>query len=363
MIVKCPQCDSKYKLDPSKFTSPEPKIRCKKCNTVFKAVEEPAAAPAAPAAPVAPAPAPAAPKAATPPPPAPKPAAAAPAPKPAAAPAAPAAAGGHTVLIAHESEEVTGLAAELLTEAGYHTLVVHDGIQALMEIEGRKPAVAILDVGLPKMFGFEIIEVVRRDAALAGVKLLLIAAIYDKTRYKRNPQSLYGADDYVEKHLIPESVVEKVAALVGGAPAPAAPAPEAAPAAAAKPAAPAPAAPKAAPAPKPAAVPLPPKPAAAPAPASTLDESTLTPEEREDHEKAKRLARIIVSDIALYNAEALTESVRKGNPMEALAGDIEEGRKLFVERVPAAMRGRFDYLGVALEDLFAKKRKELGLAV
>lgn len=319
MIVKCPNCEAKYKLDPAKFTSPEPKIRCKKCNTVFKAVEEtPAGATPAPE-----------PKSST--------VASSPAssatPKPTPEPTAKAV-GGHTVIVAHESAEFTGLCTELLGEAGFEVVAVHDGIQALMEIEQRRPAVAILDVALPKMFGFEVIEVVRRDRVLDGTKLILVAAIYDKTRYKRSPATLYGADDYVEKHLVAESLVQKVQALVSGSPAPgAAGAPQATVSA---------------------------EPAKA-APAPAFDESSLTPQEKEEHEKAKRLARIIVGDIALYNPDALIEGLKKGNPLEALAKDIEDGRKHFCERVPANIRAKFDYLGAALEDLFAKKRKELGL--
>ncbi len=346
MIVKCPSCEAKYKLDPAKLSSPEPKIRCKKCGNVFKAVDEAAARPAAPAAPPAPPPTPPA-----------APASAAPAPTPAPSPApapAPAAGGSPVVVVAHESPEVTGMVEELLGEAGYSVVRAHDGVHALMEIEQRRPAVAILDVALPKMFGFEVVEVVRRDKALDTTKLLLIAAIYDKTRYKRSPVNLYGADDYVEKHQIPETVVDKVKGLIGDAPAVA---PVAAPAAAAP-------APVPTPAPTPAAAP-----AAAPVPASTptasagaFDESSLTPQEKEDHEKAKRLARIIVSDVALYNPEALVEGLKQGNALEALSGDIEEGRKLFHQRVPASVRDKFDYLAHALEDLFEKKRKELGLA-
>jgi CheY-like chemotaxis protein len=265
-------------------------------------------------------------------------------------------------VIGHDSAEVTDLATELLVEAGYEVIVAHDGIQALLQIEQRRPVVAILDVGLPKMFGFEIIEVVRRDSSLANVKLLLIAAIYDKTRYKRNPQSLYGADDYIEKHMIPENLVEKVNALVGASKGTVESTATATAATATGTSA---TATKAAPAPAPTPTPAKPvaAPAAAPAAAGAFDESTLSPQEKEDHEKAKRLARIIASDIALYNADALVEGVKSGNPLQALERDIEEGRKLYVERVPANMRGKVDYLGIALEDLFNKKRKELGLAV
>jgi CheY-like chemotaxis protein len=69
-------------------------------------------------------------------------------------------------------------------------------------IEERHPDVVLLDVALPTMYGFEICERIRNTPALSGVKTILIASIYDKTRYKREPQSLYGADDYIEKHHI-----------------------------------------------------------------------------------------------------------------------------------------------------------------
>ncbi len=352
MIVKCPQCEAKYKLDPAKLTSAEPKIRCKKCSTVFKAVEEKPAATPPPAAPAASEPPPTERKEEVPAP-APTPAPATPAPTPvASAPAATTtAAGNAVVVVGHESEDVTSMVEDLLGEEGFTVVAVHDGIQALMEIEQRKPAVAILDVALPKMFGFEICEVIRRDDSLAGTRTVLIAAIYDKTRYKRSPASLYGADDYVEKHRIPEDIVEKIKALVGGS----APAGDSADAGEANQQAPAPAAPQ----PQAAAPQAPAAPAAAPA----FDESTLSPQEREDHEKAKRLARIIASDVALYNPDAMAEGLRNGNPMDALRSDIEEGRKLYIERVPAAVREKMDYLTQALEDLFEKKRKDLGIGL
>ncbi|MDD5224068.1 MAG: hypothetical protein PHE84_08765, partial [bacterium] len=113
--------------------------------------------------------------------------------------------------------------------------------------------------------------------------------------------------------------------------------------------------PKAAgPAPTPAPAPVPP-PAAKPpeAPAATG-----SPEE----EKAKRLARIIVSDIALYNADSIKEGLQKGNFYELLKRDIEEGYKLFKERVPAPVREGHDYLKEALEQLVANKKKELGIS-
>ena len=51
-------------------------------------------------------------------------------------------------------------------------------------------------------------------------------------------------------------------------------------------------------------------------------------------EKARRLARNIVSDIALYNQSKVEEGVQDGTFFELLAKEIGEGRRLFKERFP-----------------------------
>jgi hypothetical protein len=108
-------------------------------------------------------------------------------------------------------------------------------------------------------------------------------------------------------------------------PAPAvAPAPAPMPPRAAKPAPNmAPAAPIAPAAPPRAAAPIAP-PAAAPAPAANPE-----------IEKANRLARIIVSDVILYNPEKFEAAVRAGNVVQALSTELEEGYSLFASRVDA----------------------------
>ena len=45
--------------------------------------------------------------------------------------------------------------------------------------------------------------------------VILIASVFNKTAYKRTPHSLYGADDYVEQHHIPDMLPVKLARLIG----------------------------------------------------------------------------------------------------------------------------------------------------
>jgi len=91
------------------------------------------------------------------------------------------------------------------------------------------------------------------------------------------------------------------------------------------------------------------------------DDPVLVPGDDEEHEKAKRLARIIVSDIMLYNQDVIEKGIREGNFYQLLEKDIEEGRGYYQERVPSDVRKGTDYLGYYLEEFINTKRKELGI--
>jgi hypothetical protein len=61
--------------------------------------------------------------------------------------------------------------------------------------------------------------------------------------------------------------------------------------------------------------------------------------------KAERLARIIVSDIVLYNPEKFDAAARSGGDVAlAMRDELEEGRALFRERIDAQVRADRDYL-------------------
>ena len=59
---------------------------------------------------------------------------------------------------------------------------------------------------------------------------------------------------------------------------------------------------------------------------------------------AERLARIIVSDIVLYNPEKFEAGIRDGNVLEALEAEVEEGRSHFEQRVELRVRESRDFL-------------------
>jgi hypothetical protein len=78
-------------------------------------------------------------------------------------------------------------------------------------------------------------------------------------------------------------------------------------------------------------------------------------------ERAERLARIIVADIALYNGDALDAADHHGHEQELearLRVDLEEGRLLFDLRVPAEVRRTRDFIAEALAEIRKQRRAE-----
>jgi len=389
MIVPC-ECGAKLRLDDSRITEKGVKVRCPRCGNILLA-RKPAPEPAAVTAAAAPAKAPKA-----------------------AAPASSAKSSSSiTVLVAHENEAVRNMIGDVLLDAEYRVETAAEGVEALKKATELRPQAMVLDVGLPGIYGFELCERLKDDNQTREMKIILLTSTYDMSRYKRTPVSLYGADDYIEKHHIADELALKIRKLIhpeeyaeAPAPAPEAesapPGPDAPPAAIRPPAPAAPVKPAAkkseddmfspssllkmdseAPAPAASSSGASSAPAssswldtfiqqaqdgAAMAPDSMMLESSIFEKRESDIpsvdesdpravEKAKRFARIIVSDIALYNQETVSTGIRNGSFFELLKEDVEEGRRLYENRVPETIRRKKDFYQEAFDNFIEAQKK------
>ena len=319
MIAACPTCDARYRIDVTKLRPEGARLRCARCENVFR-VERPEA-PAAPAVPE-----PAAPVAA---PPAPM--------SPGRAPASAPDSDGEEhrdrdrlVLIASPEPEEGKQIASALTSWGFEPILVHDGVEAILGIQRSLPRVVILDAALPKMFGFQVCELVKRNESLREIKVILVGAIHDQSRYRRPAQEFYGADAYAERHEllgVLESMIRDFNLSPGCTGAPV----------------------SAAPAQAPEASPVCPTPVAAPtAPPANVAATSGAPAQSAEREQAERLARIIVSDIILYNQKEFDAAVLAGNVTEALAAELAEGTALFAGRIAPGLGNAQDFLSQEL---------------
>lgn len=170
MFAGCPRCRTRYRLDTDRVGAGGIKLLCDTCSTIFRVFGK----------------------------------------------ERPAEARGARVLVAHDSTAFCDMVRDVLSVEPFELSFAHDGVTALELIRKQRPDLAVIDVALPGMFGFEVCEEVKCTPELASVKIVLIASVHDKTKYKRAPASLYGADDYIEEHHIPNDLAARIYCLLPG---------------------------------------------------------------------------------------------------------------------------------------------------
>jgi CheY-like chemotaxis protein len=242
-----------------------------------------------------------------------------------------------------------------LTSWGLQPVLVHDGVEALLTIQLTLPRAAILDAALPKMYGFQICEMVKRNESLRTMHIVLVGSVHHQDRYRRPPTEMYGADAYMEKPDLPEGL-RKVLLDIGypvsdAPPQPSEPAaqPSVAPSPQSALIEPQPAAPPEV-EPRVATPQPPPEPAPAPDPAPAADDGLA-----DQRANAERLARIIVSDIVLYQPEQFEACVASGQLGDGLEAALSEGRGFFAQKVDSQVRNERDYIMEELQRVIRQR--------
>jgi DNA-binding response OmpR family regulator len=112
------------------------------------------------------------------------------------------------------AEDEPGLAEVLqlhLHLAGFEVDVVGDGLAALYALERRRPDALLLDLGLPQVTGFRVLQLLRRDAATATVPVLVLTAL---SFQEAQDVARAGAEDFLTKPVAPHTVVARARALL-----------------------------------------------------------------------------------------------------------------------------------------------------
>lgn len=232
------------------------------------------------------------------------------------------------VVVAHEDAKIRELALEVVRELELDAVGVADGPSAKSLLRWAAPDVLVVDVALPGVFGYQLIDEVERLAL--PTQVILIASVYSKTAYKRKPSSLYGAFDYIEQHHIVDQLAGKLWAALGQS---------------------------------------------AEGRERDAGEFTMQRERGEianagtrrlqfdaalmtPDQNAQRLARLLVADVLLYAGDAAEIWMTNGaDPKEIptqLSEDLREARRLFNAEVPETVRARRDYVSEALQNAVQK---------
>ncbi len=116
------------------------------------------------------------------------------------------------ILVVDDDREIVRLVQAYLEQYGYEVLVAYDGETALHVLRRERPDLMLLDLMLPRRDGRDVTRVVRSDAGLAALPIIMLTA-----RVEDHDKIIgleLGADDYVTKPFNPGEVVARVRAVL-----------------------------------------------------------------------------------------------------------------------------------------------------
>ena len=113
------------------------------------------------------------------------------------------------ILVVDDEQEIVASVSDYLREAGYRPIPAFNGESALSAFEAEKPALVILDLGLPDINGIDVAREIRRRSQVPIVMLTARSQEIDRILGFE-----LGADDYITKPFSPRELVLRVQALL-----------------------------------------------------------------------------------------------------------------------------------------------------
>lgn len=117
------------------------------------------------------------------------------------------------ILVVDDEPAIARLVKMSLAVEGYEVRTATSGFEAMEALDDMKPDLAVLDIMMPGMNGFELCLELKKSPKTKNTKIVFLTA-------RGNPgdaqQGLaVGGDDYILKPFDPEELLEKVRSLIG----------------------------------------------------------------------------------------------------------------------------------------------------
>jgi DNA-binding response OmpR family regulator len=115
------------------------------------------------------------------------------------------------VLVADDDDDILLLVTTRLRRDGFEVISARNGEEALALAQERLPDIAVLDIGMPKVDGLEVLQRMRSDELLKRIRVVLLTAKAQESDVRRGYE--VGADAYVRKPFSPAELSTRVREL------------------------------------------------------------------------------------------------------------------------------------------------------
>jgi two-component system phosphate regulon response regulator PhoB len=116
------------------------------------------------------------------------------------------------ILVVDDEPDIVALVSYHLAKSGYRVVTASSGTEALESARRERPALVVLDLMLPGISGYDVLERLRAEEATREVGVLMLTARREEPDRIRGLS--LGADDYLTKPFSPQELVLRVAAIL-----------------------------------------------------------------------------------------------------------------------------------------------------
>ena len=208
--------------------------------------------------------------------------------------------------IADEPRPFRKFLGDHLRRLGFEVQYFELGEPALEFVRRSRADLVIVNVYLKGKLGVEVTEDIKADSSLEHTRVILIGALFRANRFRANPTNLYGADEYIEEQ-IPEKEFRQILHKLF----------------------------------------------------PDIGDTSAIPIEPREYDDARRLARLILSDIIIYHSSKVEQGIRNNNFFDVLRDEIDEGRQYYESRVPLRVRRDSEIYTETLQQFVQMKREEM----
>ncbi|MCK5070148.1 MAG: response regulator [Desulfocapsa sp.] len=120
------------------------------------------------------------------------------------------------ILIADDSISVRKVLGNFITSQGWHPIVAHDGADAMVKIKEKTPDLIILDIEMPNMNGFEVLQALQSQTAYRDIPVLMLTS-RSADKYKEKAAGL-GARGFVTKPFKNAELISLISGLTSQTP-------------------------------------------------------------------------------------------------------------------------------------------------
>jgi DNA-binding response OmpR family regulator len=113
------------------------------------------------------------------------------------------------VLFIEDDAFLARIYTQAIEEASYEAILAATGEEGLKLAEREKPAIILLDILLPHMDGFEVLEKLKETESLKSIPVLMITNMGGREDVEK-ANSLGAAGYLIKAHTLPKDVVRKI---------------------------------------------------------------------------------------------------------------------------------------------------------